>query len=85
MEKELEEKIQEAVASLPDDSRRVFVLSLHEGKTYEQMAKELGISVNTVKYPIKRALRMLYNRLEPFFFKYYFMSDSLPMIKKMAL
>ena len=55
----MEEKIREAVASLPDDSRRVFVLSRYEGKTYEQMAKELGISVNTVKYPIKRALRML--------------------------
>ena len=68
MEKELEEKIQEAVASLPDDSRRVFVLSRYEGKTYELMAKELGISVNTVKYPIKRALRMLYNRLEPYLF-----------------
>ena len=68
MEKELEEKIREAVASLPDDSRRVFVLSRYEGKTYEQMAKELGISVNTVKYPIKRALRMLYNRLEPYLF-----------------
>ena len=68
MEKELEEKIREAVASLPDDSRRVFVLSRYEGKTYELMAKELGISVNTVKYPIKRALRMLYNRLEPYLF-----------------
>ena len=64
----MEEKIQEAVASLPDDSRRVFVLSRYEGKTYELMAKELGISVNTVKYPIKRALRMLYNRLEPYLF-----------------
>ena len=53
---------------MPDDSRRVFVLSRYEGKTYEQMAKELGISVNTVKYTIKRALRMLYNRLEPYLF-----------------
>jgi RNA polymerase sigma-70 factor (ECF subfamily) len=68
LEKELEEKIREAVVSLPDDSRRVFVLSRYEGKTFEQMAKELGISVNTVKKTIKRALRMLYNRLEPYLF-----------------
>ena len=64
----MEEKIREAVASLPDDTRRVFVLSRYEGKTYEQIAKKLGISVNTVKYHIKRALRMLYNRLEPYLF-----------------
>ena len=68
LEKELEKKIREAVVSLPDDSRRVFVLSRYEGKTYEQIAKKLGISVNTVKYHIKRALRMLYNRLEPYLF-----------------
>ena len=68
LEKELEKKIKQAVDSLPDECRRVFTLSRYEGMTYEGISKELGISVNTVKYHIKRALKILYNRLEPYLF-----------------
>lgn len=68
LEKKLEKKIKQAVDSLPDECRRVFTLSRYEGMTYEGISKELGISVNTVKYHIKRALKILYNRLEPYLF-----------------
>lgn len=68
LEKELEEKIKHAVDSLPDDCRRVFILSRYEGMNYEGISKELGISVNTVKYHIKRALKILYYRMEPYLF-----------------
>lgn len=59
LEKELEKEIKVAVASIPPDSRRVFALSRFGGKSYEEIAQETGISINTVKYHMKRALQHL--------------------------
>lgn len=63
LEKELEDTIRRAIASLPEESRRVFRKSRFEGKKYEEIAQELNISVNTVKYHIKNALALLYAKL----------------------
>lgn len=63
LEKELEGEIMKAIARLPDDCRRVFRLSRFEEKKYDEIASELGISVNTVKYHIKRALAQLHEDL----------------------
>lgn len=63
IEKELEEDIMRAVNSLPEECRRVFIMNRFEGKKYREIATELGISINTVKYHIKRALDFLENRL----------------------
>ena len=59
LEKELEEDLSRAVESLPAESRTVFKKSRLEGKKYHEIARELGISVNTVKYHMKRALSLL--------------------------
>ena len=59
LEKELEEEIRQAINRLPDECRAVFIKSRFEEKTYECIARELGISVNTVKYHIKMALSRL--------------------------
>ncbi len=66
LEKELEERIRAAIEALPHETRRVFELSRYDDMTYDEIAKRLGISVNTVKYHIKNALRLLYNQLEPY-------------------
>lgn len=63
LEQELEDVVRQAVASLPGDCRRVFCKSRFEGKKYEEIARELDISVNTVKYHIKHALALLHARL----------------------
>ena len=63
LEKELEGEIMMAIARLPEDCRRVFHLSRFEEKKYNEIADELGISVNTVKYHIKRALALLHEDL----------------------
>ena len=63
LEQELETQIRQAIASLPADCRTVFRKSRFEGKKYEEIAAELGISVNTVKYHIKNALARLHERL----------------------
>lgn len=61
--KELEKEVENAVAAIPEDSRRVFMKSRFENMKYEEIASELGISVNTVKYHIKKALSVLRDRL----------------------
>ena len=63
LEKELEEKIIRAVESIPPESRQVFRKSRFERKKNDEIAQELGISVNTVKYHIKRALAILREHL----------------------
>ncbi|MFA6769145.1 MAG: RNA polymerase sigma-70 factor [Parabacteroides sp.] len=59
LEKELEEEIRQAINRLPDECRAVFIKSRFEEKTYECIARELDISVNTVKYHMKMALSRL--------------------------
>lgn len=66
LENELEGKIIQSIRKLPDECRRVFELSRFEEKRYDEIALQLGISVNTVKYHIKNALKHLYEDLEKY-------------------
>jgi len=66
LERELEEEIYKAIDKLPDECRRVFDKSRFEGKSYEEISQELGISVNTVKYHIKNALAFLQKNLSKY-------------------
>ena len=59
LEKELEREIVRSIDSLSDECKRVFKKSRFERKKNEEIATELGISVNTVKYHIKMALARL--------------------------
>lgn len=63
LEKELDHKIRQAIGRLPEECRRVFLKSRFEEKKYEEIARELGISINTVKYHIKNALSLLCKEL----------------------
>ena len=63
---ELDYEIHRAIRHLPDECRRVFVKSRFEEKKYEEIARELGISVNTVKYHIKNALSILCKELDKY-------------------
>lgn len=63
LEKELESEIHRAIENLPAECRNVFRLSRIEGKKREEIAAELGISVNTVKYHLKHAIALLYDSL----------------------
>ncbi len=64
LEKELEDKVVEAVESLPSECRAVFEKSRFEGKSYQEIADSLGISINTVKYHMKGAIARIYAHLE---------------------
>ena len=47
---------EQAVAALPDKTRRVFLLHRQEKLSYRQIAEVIGIRFSTVKYHMKRAL-----------------------------
>lgn len=51
----LREKVDEAVAQLPEHHRTVFVLRELEGKTYEDIADITGCNLGTVKSRLNRA------------------------------
>lgn len=59
LERELENEIIKAVEALPEECKRVFRKSRFEHKSVGEIAVELDISVNTVKYHIKKALSSL--------------------------
>lgn len=49
----------EAVNQLPPKRRLIFEMSRTEGKTHEEISQELGISINTVKSQMTKALESI--------------------------
>lgn len=66
LEKELEDEIICSVNRLNPECRRVFIKSRFECKKNEEIAIELGISLNTVKYHLKNALASMRQDLEKY-------------------
>jgi RNA polymerase sigma-70 factor (ECF subfamily) len=64
--KELREKLQEAVATLPQKYQEVFVLRDIEELNQEETAAALGINVTLVKVRLHRARMMLQKVLAPY-------------------
>lgn len=56
---ELQKKVDAAVADLPLECRRIFLMSRNEGLKYTEIAEKLGISVKTVETQMSRALSKL--------------------------
>ena len=54
-----EARLWTAIDSLPEKCREVFILSKRDGLKYEEIAEELGLSVNTVRNQISKALKVL--------------------------
>ena len=55
----MEAKLWTAIDSLPEKCREVFLMSKRDGLKYEEIADELGISANTVRNQISKALKMI--------------------------
>lgn len=66
MEKELQNIVDLAIEKLPFQTKKVFELKRKDELSYEEIAVELNISVNTVRYHIKSALRTLREELEEY-------------------
>ena len=63
LEQELEDELLRRIDELPSECKAVFKKSRFEGKKYEEIAEELHISVNTVRYHIKNALAYLQEKM----------------------
>lgn len=59
--------IYQAVKTLPDGCKRIFVLSYFEELKNPQIAEMLEVSINTVKTQKYRAIKLLHEKLKPIF------------------
>lgn len=57
--KEFDQKLQQAIGSIPEKSREVFLMNRIEGLTYNDIAERLEISVKTVEKRMRKALDLL--------------------------
>lgn len=62
-EKDLEAIKQKALDLLPPRRRLIFEMARNQGMSYEDISRELGISINTVKSQMRKALETLRNFL----------------------
>ena len=60
---ELEQKIREVIASLPEKCRQIFELNRFDGLKYSEIASQLHISVKTVENQMSKALKILREKL----------------------
>ncbi len=66
LKKELSEKMQTAIDSLPLSYRASFTLVVFQGMTHSQAARILGCSENTVSWRMHKARKILQARLKPY-------------------
>lgn len=59
MEAEMERIKREAIDLLPPGRKRIFEMSRFEGKSYEEISNELGISLSTVKNQMSKSLNTI--------------------------
>lgn len=64
--KELEERLREALAELPEQCLTIFQLSRYQEMKYREIADQLGISVKAVEKQMSKALKLLRIRLADF-------------------
>lgn len=61
-ESEFKEKIEQAISSMSDSAREVFIMHRFDNKSYKEIANILEISVKAVEKRMGKALRHLYNQ-----------------------
>ena len=63
---ELIDRIEKSIEHLPEECRKIFILSRTEELSHKEIAVQLGISENTVKVQIYRALLKMHVLLKEF-------------------
>ena len=66
IEKELEQKINDSIEALPEQTRKIFCMSRFNDMKYEEIARKTDVSVDVVKYHIKSALARLRTSLKDY-------------------
>ncbi len=68
---EVERIMQQTLASLPRQTRRIFEMSRFDNKSNKEIANELGVSVKAVEYHITKTLKVLRVTLKDYLPCYY--------------
>lgn len=71
--KEIQELVDKTLASLPDQTRKVFQLSRYENKSHKEIADQLDVTTKGVEYHITKALTALRAVLKEHIFIYLFL------------
>jgi RNA polymerase sigma-70 factor, ECF subfamily len=66
LREELEAKVEEAIASLPEKQRTALLMCRHEEFSYEEIARVIGCSISATKSLIHRGRETLKERLKPY-------------------
>jgi RNA polymerase sigma-70 factor, ECF subfamily len=66
IEEELTNKIEAAIAELPEKCREIFIMSRYENFKYQEIADKLEISVKTVETQMSKALQHMRNKLSDY-------------------
>jgi len=61
---QLKKEVSEAIDSLPDQCRKIFLMSRFEGLKHQEIANSLGITKNTVQHQVSIALGKLRESLK---------------------
>lgn len=72
---EITEIIRQTLLQLPEQTRRVFVMSRFQDKSNKEIAEELGISVKGVEYHMSKALKFLRVALKDYLPLLYFLLE----------
>lgn len=67
-DEELSIRVAQAIKQLPARCREIFLLAYSENKTYDEIARQLSISKNTVKTQMSIAYRILREELKELYF-----------------
>jgi len=62
-QEELNRKLQDALAEIPEKAREVFLMNRIEGLTYVDIAERLGLSVKAIEKRMSEALSILRSRI----------------------
>lgn len=63
---ELQKQVEEAINGLPEGWRSAYVKSQLEDKTYREISDEDKIALNTVRYRILQAMKMMHEKLDEY-------------------
>lgn len=72
---EIQEIVQQTLASMPEKTRTIFMLNRYENKSYKEIAVLMNLTPKGVDFHINKALKMLKTNLKDYFpfFLYFFM------------
>lgn len=64
--KEVQQLLSQALEELPEKTKKIFLMSRDEGKSYKTIAKSTGLSVKSIEFHISKSLSFLRNRLKDY-------------------